>query len=196
MFKLFKRKSERPKKSGGATEVRSEPSKATPKEMIVDRANSLRADLGLGRTTDAMEIGSLVLTVTAMEVLQKEGALVHPESMDLKEATAGFAFICYMATPVISALDNNEIIDDPNRFLMMIATSVFQFFDKDSTVAIFMLGTDIFRKSVDAGGESDAFKDFTDQVHKLVLVHAFSENEMAIEGLSNRYKAYTKLISK
>ena len=121
--------------------------------------------------------------------------MVHPESMALKEAGLGFAFTCFMAVPVMTVLEDAEINKEPNRFLVLVASSVFQFFDENSQIAIFTLGVEIFQKATSSGGDSDAFKEFTDQIHKLVLGYALTGEPEIMDALRNRFQAFRNLIT-
>jgi len=171
------------------------PNKREPRTVIRDRANVLRAEMGFDPTNDPSELGSIFLTKTTMDVLQSEGAMVHPESMALKEAGLGFAFTCFMAVPVMTVLEDAEINKEPNRFLVLVASSVFQFFDENSQIAIFTLGVEIFQKATSSGGDSDAFKEFTDQIHKLVLGYALTGEPEIMDALRNRFQAFRNLIT-
>lgn len=169
------------------------PNKRSPREVIVERGNALREEVGFGPTDNAADLGSMFLTKTSMDVLQSEGVIVHPDSMDLKEAGLGFAFTCFMAVPVLSALGDKEIDSDPNRFLVSVTNSIFQFFDEDSRVAIFQLGVKIFQEATKSGASSNAFKEFTDQIDTLVMGYALADNPEIVGALENRYQAFRKL---
>ncbi len=196
MFQIFGRNKKSQNTKAGEQADESRPDKRTPKELIVERGNILRAEMGFDPTDDSAELGSIFLTKTSMDVLQSGGALVHPQSMGLKEACLGFAFTCFMAVPVLTALGDKEIDEDPNRFLVLAATSVFQFFDEDSQISIFKMGINIFQKAVSSGADSDAFKEFTDQIDKLVMGYALTNDRELLSALENRYQAFKKLISK
>ncbi len=196
MFNIFSRRKESKNGGGIKQDAGQNPKKRTPQEVIFERGNLHRAEMGFQPTSDAAELGSIFLVKTAMDAIQTDGAMVHPESMDLNEACIGFAFTCFMAVPVLTALGDKEIDAEPNRFLVHVASSIYQFFDQDSQIAIFTKGTEIFQKATESGANSGAFREFTDQIDKLVMLYALTSSPDIKGALQNRYQAFRNLVTK
>ncbi len=162
-------------------------------DAILDKSATLRAQVGLEPTPDTKEAATIVLTSTALEVIQTDDCIAHPEQMSVQDATLAWAFICFMSAPIISSI-NIENKQDKSKFLVSVASAVFQFFDEKDIVHIYESGTNLFQKAVTSGGDSEAFVNFCEQVNKLILIHIIGNNTDAITGLRNRYAAFQKLV--
>jgi hypothetical protein len=191
VFKIFGRNKNSETLLTEVAAAKKSPKKRSAREVVVDRGNALRVEAGFGPTGNAADLGTILLTKLSMDVLQSEGVIVHPDVMDHKDAGFGFAFTCFMAVPVLTALGDKEM--EPNKFLASVANAAFQFFDEESRVAIFKLGVRIFQGATKSGASSDKFKEFTDQIHTLVLGYALKESPEVLAALQSRYQAFRRL---
>jgi len=163
-------------------------------EIFFTRANRIRAQNGLGATTDSSVGAQVVLTSLAMEVLRVADRQVHPEVMDSRKAALAWAYVCCMSAPIIAIVDKQDDFDH-QAFVLAVASAVLQFFDSRSLVQIIQDGTILFHKIVNEGEQSQAFLNFNDQVHELVLAYIADGAGVAIDGLRERYSVFGKLIS-
>ena len=163
-------------------------------KALFARADGIRAQNGLGATTDSSAGAQVVLTSIAMEVLRVAEKRVHPESMDPRDAALAWAYVCCMSVPIIAIVDG-EADFDHQAFVLAVASAVFQFYDNQTLVQIIQEGTGLFQTIVAQGEKSQAFLNFNDQVHGLVLSFVEGGAGDAISGLRERYSVFGKLIS-
>ena len=158
------------------------------------RANEFRARNGLDATTDSSVGAQVVLTSLAMEVLRVGDRKVHPDAMDSRQAALAWAYVCCMSAPIIAIVDKQDDFDH-QAFVLAVASAVLQFFEPRSLVEIIQQGTILFHDIVTEGEKSQAFLDFNDRVHRLVLAYLDGDGDDAIAGLRERYSAFAMLIA-
>jgi hypothetical protein len=163
-------------------------------EVLFARANQIRAQKGLDATTDSSVGAQVVLTSLAMEVLRVADRELHPNAMDARQAALAWAYVCCMSAPIIAIVDKQDDFDH-QAFVLAVASAVLQFFDSRSLVQIIQDGTILFHDIVTEGEQSQAFLNFNDQVHELVLAYVADGAGDACEALRDRYAAFGKLIS-
>lgn len=163
-------------------------------DTLFARANEFRAQNGLEPTDDSSVGAQIVLTSIAMDVLRVGDRQVHPEVMDSRDAALAWAYVCCMSVPIIAIVDGREDFDH-QAFVLAVASAVFQFYDNEALVQIIQQGTGLFQSIVAEGEKSQAFLNFNDQVHGLVLAHVGGAAGDAIGGLRERYSAFGKLIA-
>jgi hypothetical protein len=163
-------------------------------KALFARADEIRMRNGLGATTDSSVGAQIVVTALAMEVLGVGDKRVHPEAMDSRQAALAWAYVCCMSAPVIAIVDKRDDFDH-QAFVLAVASAVLQFYDPRSLVQIIQDGTVLFHNIVMQGEQSQAFVDFNDRVHALVLAYLGSGGGDAIAGLRERYSAFARLVA-
>lgn len=163
-------------------------------DALFASANEFRLQNGLEATADSSVGAQIVLTSIAMDVLRVREKQVHPEVMDTRDAALAWAFVCCMSVPIIAIVDGQEDFDH-QAFVLAVASAVFQFYDNEILVQIIQQGTSLFQTIVEQGEKSQAFLNFNDQVHGLVLACVGGADGDAIGGLRDRYSAFGKLIA-
>lgn len=163
-------------------------------KALFARADRIRAQNGLAATTDSSVGAQVVLTSLAMEVLRVADKEVHPNAMDSRKAALAWAYVCCMSAPIFAIVDKQDDFDH-QAFVLAVASAVLQFFDSRSLVQIIQEGTILFHNIVNEGEQSQAFLNFNDQVHELVLAFITDGAGVAIDGLRERYSVFGKLIS-
>jgi hypothetical protein len=164
-----------------------------PDKLFV-RANEFRSRNGLADTDDSSVAAQIVLTSIAMDVLGVGDRKVHPDVMDTAGAALAWAYVCCMSVPIIAIADKRDDFDH-QAFVLAVASAVFQFFDNQVLVQIIQQGTGLFQSIVAEGEKSQAFLDFNDRVHGLVLACVRGDEGDAIGDLRERYSAFGKLIA-
>ena len=163
-------------------------------ETLFARADEIRAQNGLGATTDSSVGAQVVLTSLAMDVLRVADRELHPEARDNRQAARAWAYVCCMSAPIIAIVDKQDDFDH-QAFVLAVASAVLQFYDSRSLVQIIQEGTILFHDIVTEGRQSPAFVNFNDRVHGLVLAYVEGGEGDTIPDLRECYSAFARLIA-
>ena len=158
------------------------------KDNLLEISNQLYKSAGFPESHDIEGAATMALTEIVTDIQRKSGLITVEGEISNSEAVVCATFMCFVGSPLILNLEEEDVNLSFNSVLARAGMAVFQFLEHERAMEIVQAGVEQYKAIIKSGNTHENIKTFTENVNKAVWLYIMTKDERMMEALHSLFR--------